>query len=516
MSEDQREVIAFLRDPSSYGPGVDRVEVIETHASLVFIAGDRVFKLKRAVRYPYLDFSTADLRRRACEAELVLNRRTAPTLYEEVRGLFRRPGGAVSFAPNGEALDWVVVMRRFDQDLLFDALAKTGRLDRHVMDRLADRITAFHAGAEQRFDRGGAAEMARVAEIQYHSLAAVQQAGFTRECVEGIREKWRNRLTMVSPLLDCRRGTGKVRHCHGDLHLRNICLFQGEPTLFDCLEFDDTLASVDVLYDLAFLLMDLEHRGLSHHANRILNRYLDRTAEDDGLAAMPLFLSIRAGIRAQAVANAVERAPDSRASEELAADARRYLDLAHLLFRSQSCKLIAIGGVSGTGKSTLAAALAPELGLRPGARVLRSDVIRKLLLGVEPEDRLSASAYDPEITRKVYDALCQKAATGLAAGYTVIIDAVALRAKERCSFAEVARAAAVPLAGLWLEGQPEVMADRIRNRVGDASDASPEVLAQQLRHDPGKIAWVRIEAGRQLEDCLAIARRVLADQSVAG
>ena len=144
----------------------------------------------------------------------------------------------------------------------------------------------------------------------------------------------------------------------------------------------------------------------------------------------------------------------------MAAEARRYLDLAHLLFRSQSCKLIAIGGVSGTGKSTLAAALAPELGLRPGARVLRSDVIRKLLLGVEPEDRLSASAYDPEITRKVYDALCQKAATGLAAGYTVIIDAVALRAKERCSFAEVARAAAVPLAGLWLEGQPEVMAWR--------------------------------------------------------
>ena len=140
MSEDQRDVIAFLKDPSSYGPGVDRVEVIETHASLVFIAGDRVVKLKRAVAYPYLDFSTADLRRRACEAELVLNRRTAPALYEEVRGLFRGADGAVGFSPNGEAVDWVVVMRRFEQDLLFDALAKTGGLDRHIMDRLADHI----------------------------------------------------------------------------------------------------------------------------------------------------------------------------------------------------------------------------------------------------------------------------------------------------------------------------------------------------------------------------------------
>ncbi len=514
MSEDQRDVIAFLKDPSSYGPGVDRVEVVETHASLVFLAGGRVFKLKRAVRYPYLDFSTGELRRRACEAELALNRRTAPAIYRAVRGVFREPNGRVDFAPDGEAIDWVVVMLRFDQALLFDALARSGGLTRTLMQALADRITAFHAAAEQRFDHGGAAEMARVAEIQYHCLTAVQQVGFTRECVEGIRERWRNGLTMVSPLLDCRRRTGRVRLCHGDLHLRNICLFQGEPTLFDCLEFDDTLASIDVLYDLAFLLMDLEHCGLSHHANGILNRYLDRTGEDDGLAAMPLFLSIRAGIRAQAVANAVERAADSRAREELAADARLYLDLAHLVLRPQSCRLIAIGGVSGTGKSTLAAALAPEHGLRPGARVLRSDVTRKILLGVEPEDRLPASAYRAEITRKVYDALRQKAATGLAAGYTVIIDAVALRAQERWSFAEVARAAAVPFSGLWLEGQPEMMADRIRSRVGDASDASPEVLAQQLRHDPGKIDWVRIDTGGQLEDCLAIARRVLADRSV--
>ncbi len=506
MSEDQRDVIAFLKDPSSYGPGVDRVEVIETHASFVFIAGERVFKLKRAVAYPYLDFSTPDLRRRACEAELVLNRRTAPTLYEEVRGLFRGADRAVSFEPNGEAIDWVVVMRRFDQNLLFDALAKTGRLDRHVMDQLADRIAEFHASAERHFDDGGPAEMGDLADVQYHCLAAQSRAGFARDRVERIRKKWQERVAILAELLDRRRAAGKVRQCHGDLHLRNICLFDGKPTLFDCLEFDKALARIDVLYDLAFLLMDLEHRGLRHFAARVFNRYLDRSGEDDGLAALPLFLSLRAAIRAHVTATALEHA----AGAKMACDAHRYFDLAERFLQPQPCRLVAIGGLSGTGKSTLAAGLAPELGLRPGARVLRSDVTRKLLLGVDPEERLPATAYTRETSARVYDALRRKAAVGLAAGYTVIIDAVAQKEEERNSFAEVARAATVPFSGLWLEAGPEAMADRIRGRVGDASDASPEVLAEQLRHDTGGIDWVRIDAGGGAEDCLAAARRALA------
>jgi uncharacterized protein len=510
LSEDQRDVVAFLKIPSSYGPGVDRVEVIETHASLVFIAGDRVFKLKRAVAYPYLDFSTVDLRRRACEAELVLNRRTAPTLYEEVRGLFRGADGAVGFSPNAEALDWVVVMRRFDQALLFDALAETGGLDRHIMDRLADHIAQFHASAERHFDHGGAAEMADLAEVQYRCLAAPSRAGFSADRVESILRKWQERVAVLAELLDRRRAAGKVRHCHGDLHLRNICLLDGKPTLFDCLEFNEALACIDVLYDLAFLLMDLEHRGLGYFANRVVNRYLDRSEEDGGLAAMPLFLSLRAAIRAHVTATALEHVADAVAGAKMVCDARRYLDLAERFLQPQPCRLVAVGGLSGAGKSTLAADLAPELGLHPGARVLRSDVTRKLLLGVDPEERLPTSAYTRETSARVYDVLRRKAAVGLAAGYTVIIDAVALTAEERNSFAEVARAAAVPFSGLWLEAKPNAMANRIRGRVRDASDASPEILADQLRHETGKIDWVRIDAGGRTEDCLAAARRALA------
>jgi hypothetical protein len=509
LSEDQRDVVAFLKDPPSYGPGVDRVEVIETHASLVFIAGERVFKLKRAVAYPYLDFSTADLRRRACEAELALNRRTAPALYEEVRGLFRGADGAVGFSPNGEAVDWVIVMRRFDQTLLFDALAEAGGLDRHIMDQLADHIAEFHTAAEQRLDHGGAAEMAELANVQYHCLAAPSRAGFSRDQVESILKKWQERVAVLAELLDRRRATGKVRHCHGDLHLRNICLLDEKPTLFDCLEFDDALASIDVLYDLAFLLMDLEHRGLRHFANLVFNRYLDRSDEDEGLAALPFFLSLRAAIRAHVTATALEHAAGAAAGAKMACDAQRYFDLAERFLQPEPCRLIAIGGLSGAGKSTLAAGLAPELGLRPGARVLRSDVTRKLLLGVDPEERLPATAYTREASARVYDALCRKAAVEIAAGYTVIIDAVALTAEERNSFAEVARATAVPFSGLWLETRPEAMADRIRGRVRDASDATPEILAEQLRQDAGEIDWVRIEAGGRAEDSLAFARRAL-------
>jgi uncharacterized protein len=510
LSKGQQDAIAFLKAPSSYGPGVDRVEVLETHASLVFIAGERVFKLKRAIAYPYLDFSTADLRRRACEAELLLNRRTAPALYQEVRGLFRGTDGAVGFWPNGEALDWVVVMRRFDQALLFDALAATGGLDPQIMDRLADHIAGFHASADRRIGCGGAVEMADLAEVQYRCLAAASRAGFSPDRVQGVRKKWQGQVAALAELLDRRSAAGKVRHCHGDLHLRNICLLDGRPTLFDCLEFDERLASIDVLYDLAFLLMDLEHRGLGYFANRVLNRYFDRTEEDDGLAALPFFLSLRAAIRAHVTATALEH-EDRRAAADAkqVCDARRYLDLAERFLELQPSRLVAIGGLSGTGKSTLAAGLAPELGLRPGARVLRSDVMRKLLLGADPEERLPASSYTRETSRLVYDALCRKAAVGLAAGYSVVVDAVALMAEERSSFAEVADAAGVPFSGLWLEARPETMANRIRGRVRDASDASPEILAEQLRHDPGKIDWVRIDAGGGAEDCLAAARRAL-------
>ena len=506
MTEDQQAVIAFLGEPSSYGPAIGRVDIIETHISLVFLAGDRAYKLKRAVKYPYLDFSTSEHRRLACEAELALNRRTAPALYLEVRAVTRMPDGKIGFGPAGQAIDWVVVMRRFEQSSLFDALAQTGKLSAPLMYELAGHIANFHAMAERRYDLGGAAALAAIAETNHRCLTEAQHAGFARERIEEIRHNSLQRLEAVGGLLDQRRAEGKVRRCHGDLHLRNICLLDGKPTLFDCLEFSDALASIDVLYDLAFLLMDLDHRGLTEFANIVFNRYLDLTNEDDGLPALPLFLSLRAAIRAHVTATAMDRATQVEKKRQMACEACSYLELAARLLRPRPSRLIAIGGLSGSGKSTLAAALAPAI----GARVLRSDVIRKRLFGVAPETPLPASAYAPEVSRRGYGALRRKARAALAAGYSVIIDAVSLKPEERQSFAAVAEAASVPFSGLWLAAPELTMAARLRARRHDASDASPEVLAQQLQQDAGPIDWIIIDAGTGPEACLATARGALA------
>jgi aminoglycoside phosphotransferase family enzyme/predicted kinase len=517
VGEDQREVIAFLSDPASYGAGIERVEIIETHVSLVFLAGTRAYKLKRAVRFPYLDFSTVEQRRAACEAELALNRRTAPAIYQNVRGLVRREGGGIAFGEGDGAIDWVVVMRRFEQSQLFDALARAGRLDAPLIDALADHIARFHEKAERRPEFGGAAALAAVADENHQCLAASEGAGFALQKVEAVGERTRSLLGMLRPLLDRRREEGKVRRVHGDLHLRNICLFKGKPVLFDCIEFSEALASIDVLYDLAFLLMDLEHRGLEAFGNRLMNRWLDvfeprQRGDEEGLAAMPLYLSLRAVIRAHVTASILQHAEAAR-HEAVAAEARQYLDLALRLFdRAPPC-LVAIGGLSGSGKTTLALALAPALGLRPGARVLRSDVARKTLAGVAPEERLPPSAYTEEASRRVYAALCDKAAKALGSGFSVILDAVSLLPEERAAFADAARRAAVPFTGIWLEAPHATMARRLRARRADASDATEAVLALQLSRDPGPLDWRRLDAGAGAEATLAAAQRLLDDGS---
>lgn len=489
-SNEQQRVVEFLSDTASYDPPVGRVERIETHISLVFLAGELAYKLKRAVKYPYLDFLTEAKRHRACEAELTLNQRTAPDLYLRIRPVSLRVDGSIGWGEEGTILDWVVVMRRFDQALLFDSLALRGDLSPRLMLDLIDHVVAFHEQAERRPDHGGAAATAAIEQANDEALRRADARFFESQKITELHALSRERLAGLSGLLDARRAGGKVRHCHSDLHLRNICLLDGKPVLFDCLEFSEELASIDVLYDLAFLLMDLEHRGFEDFANLAVNRYLDLTDEDDGLAALPLYLSMRAAIRAHVTATAAKCA---LAPGELIPEARRYLDLALRVLHQEPPRLIAIGGLSGTGKSTIARRLAPTLGIRPGARVLRSDVIRKRLWGVMPEVPLPPAAYGPDMSRRVYGAIRGKAAVTLRAGYCVIIDAVSLNDDERRSFAAVAEEASVPFSGIWLDAPPDVMAARLSARRGDASDASAEVLQQQLQREPGPIDWTRVD-----------------------
>ncbi len=510
----QGETIAFLRDPACYPPGIGAVEVIETHASLVFLAGHYAYKLKRAVRYPYLDFSTPALRQAACAAELRLNRRTAPQLYLEVRAIGRRPDGSLAWfrtegGKEGEPVDFVVVMRRFEQADLLENVARQGGLSAPLALALVAHIAAFHAKAEERRDYGGSAVTAALVATNIGVLRDVRAAGFAANLIDAVEAGMRGELARWGGLLDERRAAGRVRRVHGDLHLRNICLVDGKPVLFDCIEFSDEIATVDILYDLAFLLMDLGHRGHRDLANLVLNRYLDLTEEDDGLALMPLFLSLRAVIRAHVGATMAAHGWGGADRAAAFAEARRYLDEAAAALEPAPARLVAIGGLSGSGKSSLAASLAPGLGRKPGARVLRSDVLRKLRFGTEPESPLPLEAYSAEVSAEIYRDVAERAAAALRAGYAAVIDAVALREEERRAFAAVAAAAGVPFTGLWLEAPAPTMMARLGTRRGDASDASGEVLRQQLSLAPGIIGWHRVDAGGGPEATLERARRAL-------
>jgi predicted kinase len=373
---------------------------------------------------------------------------------------------------------------------------------------LAAHIAAFHEGAEPRPDDGGAAVMRDIAVTNLRILRDRRAAGFDDADIDVLEGRIRDELARLGPLLDARRAQGKVRRCHGDLHLRNICLYDGKPLIFDCIEFSEPIASIDVLYDLAFLLMDLLHYGERGFANLVLNRYLDLTGEDDGLAAMPMFMALRAVIRAHVEASAAEHMPSGERDAQFA-EARRYVEEAAAILWPASSRLVAIGGLSGSGKSSLAARLAPELGIMPGARVLRSDVLRKRRFGVMPEEKLPGEAYRPEVTAEVYRELCERAAAALEAGYAAVIDAVALRAEERRAFAAVAEKAGVPFTGLWLDAPAEAMRARIDARRSDASDATAAVLEQQLQAGPGMLDWMRIDASGDPEQTLAQARQAL-------
>ncbi len=498
MSDDQAAVVALLADPTTHGGPVERVT---THISELFLAGDRVYKLKRAVALPYLDFTDSARRRDLCAAEVALNRRTAPELYLGVAPIVRGADGGLRLGELGadpsDAVDWVVVMRRFDEAQLLDRVAARGALTEALTRALADAIVAFHQAAEPRCDVGGAAPLRAVLDESLDELAARPDL-FPADTVAAVAVRARAALDDVGGLLDARAAARRVRRCHGDLHLANVCLLDGTPTLFDALEFDDALATVDVLYDLAFLVMDLLHRDRAAAANQLLNRYLEGLDEADGLPALALFIALRAIVRAKIAATTGDRGA-----------AAAYLRLAETCLAPAQPRLVAIGGLSGTGKTTVARALAPGLDRPWGAVIVRSDVVRKQIAGVAPETRLDATAYGRSQAAETYAVLRHRAAALVAAGHSAIVDAVHARPDERAALAAVARQRGVPFVGLWLDAPTDTLVARVDARTGDASDATAGVVHAQRGYDLGAIDWQRIDAGGAPDDVVTRARGAL-------
>lgn len=505
VTGETEDVVAFLQT-RAFAPDLP-VRRIDTHAASIFLTRDRAWKLKQPVRFDYLDFTTAPLRRAALEAELHLNRRTAPDLCIAVHAITRGADGALAIDGDGTAVDWLLEMRRFDDDALLDERARCGTLDMATMVRLAEQLQRFHAGAEVMEERSGSARIANVIDGNAASLGHFPEL-FAPIAVAALLRDQRERLRVWGDTLDRRAARGRVRHCHGDLHLANIAMIGGKPTPFDCLEFDPVLATTDTLYDLAFLLMDLWHRGLREEANALCNRYLDLSDDEDGFAAIPLFMSLRASVRAHVVAARYIR---SNRCEDRAL-AQDYFSLAAQLLRVPPPRLVAVGGRSGTGKSTLARALGARIGGPPGARILRTDVLRKRLAGQAPEAPLAPDCYTAQSSAEVYAALTRLARSLLADGASVIADAAFLLPAQRESVETSAIGMRAPFVGLWLQAGEGVRLARVTARGRDASDADAGIVRLQKRRPVGPLgSWHRIAAGRSAASVLDDALEALGD-----
>ena len=496
--QDQSDAIAFLSSLS------DVTERHDTHISIIILSDRRAYKLKRSVCFPYLDFSTASQRLSACQRELELNRRTAPSLYVAVRRITREESGRLTFDGSGGLVDSVVEMVRFEQRDLFSQIAERHELGPALLTKTAHAIADFHRDAAIDHRRSGSEIMTAVLRMNSESISAVGL--FSADRAHALEMAFRATLDRFGWLLDERERAGKVRRCHGDLHLRNICLLDGAPTLFDCLEFDDDLATIDVLYDLAFLLMDLWGRGLRAEANWVFNRYFDAADEDDGVALLPFFMAVRASVRAH-----VGAAQATNKNVAAFKEANAYFEIAGDLLNFRPPRLVAVGGLSGSGKSSVAAAAAHRLGQPPGARVLSSDRIRKRLYDVPAETRLPSEAYQPSVSKHVYAEQARIAATYLKSGHAVVADAVFDRAEDRQRI-ESAVPATVPFNGFWLDAPLELLIDRVSRRVGDPSDATPSVLRQQA-NSATKTEWQSLSSGEAVANTAAmLIERVQAEQ----
>lgn len=491
----------FLTDPAThYGAAVD---TIETHGAVVVLAADTAYKLKKPVDLGFFDFTNVEKRRAALQAELDLNAPAAPQIYRRLIWITREPDGFAFDGP-GQRVEPVLVMARFDQDALYSRIAKDGRLGLVEARSLAAMARMTHERASVCEDQDGHGRIRRVLDPLIDRLdGAAPDAG----AVAAVARNLEAAFDAGRDLLDARAAGGFVRRCHSDLHLNNIVRLDGEPVPFDALEFDEELATVDVLYDLAFLIADLARLGLRAEAAALAGQYLAEEDADLGAAGAALldpFCAVRALVRAL---TSFKR--DGEGSKE----GRQWFDLACEFARPRPARLVAVGGLSGSGKSTLADALALDLGGPAGLWVVKSDLERKAALGLDWNDRIPPDAYTKEAAGKVYERQRAKARAALEAGASVILDAVHLNPEDRDAVVELARRTGNPFIGIWLDADRKVLRDRVAARTNDPSDADVSVVEKQTSWDPGEIAWPRLDAGAGRAAVLEAALRLVRDHS---
>lgn len=489
VNDEQIDSVLFLTEllgnAEDDGRDAQHPNVITTHCAHIVLSESRVYKIKRAVKYSYLDMLRLSDRETLCKRELELNKPTLPGIYLEVLPIKKDNADVISLNGNGETIEWVLVMERFDENKVLDNMARNGTLSTEIAKDVGEAVYYYHAHLPSIPVNDG---YKRINEIV---LELVDELGDTRKGFDRhlLRQFKKQSIALVNShksLLDARASEGYIKRCHGDLHLRNIVLMDDGPHPFDALEFDERMATIDVLYDLAFVLMDLSHRNLNEQQNTLLNKYLAHCEPQyfKGLALLPLFLMCRAGIRAMTAAQSVHN------NGKPPIEASQYLELALSYMVPNSSMLIAVGGYSGSGKSTIST----QLAVKRNAILLSSDVERKAQQNIAETQHLHASEYTEKSAQLNYQRLADKTHYALTASQTVVVDATFLSNDQRTAIQQVASHAHVPFCGIWLDVPSEILEARIRNRARNASDATESVLQKQLQRKAGNIKWQKIDA----------------------
>lgn len=475
-----RTTVEALKDPSAWPHPAGNVELIETHASWVFLAGEFAYKIKKPVDFGFLDFSTLGKRRHCCREEVRLNRRLAPDLYLDVVPI---AGAPPRIGGEGEPLEYAVRMRRFDTECGFDRMALRGALKAGHIDATAVVLAVFHDATERADPNSGFGTPEEVIEQALQNFEPIgpridAQAPGSRTHFDETAEWTRAAGDALRNVFASRLADGFVRDCHGDLHLRNIVWWREQVVPFDRIEFNPSLRWIDVMSELAFLLMDLDDHGLPGLSRRLLNGYLELSGDVGGLKVSRFYQAYRAMVRAKV--ESLRRAQLDRPDPSVTTAFEGYLELAAGYTQPLQPRLLITHGLSGSGKTYVSQQL---LQAAPLVR-LRSDVERKRLFGLSPletsDSTQDAGIYSEAASRQTFDRLAQLASSLLEDGWPVLVDATFLQRQVRDQFRNLAEACGVPFAIMHCAAGPAVLRQRVAGREGDASEADIQVLERQF------------------------------------
>jgi len=483
------QLIAAMSRPEFYPGNPDRIELLQTHISLIFIAGEFVYKVKKAVDFGFLDFTTLEKRQFYCQEELRLNRRLAPEVYLEVAEIVERPDGSLALGKHGQVVDYAVEMKKIPEERMLKKLLASGDLSPSVMERIAGKVADFHRQAETggRIDEvGGLETIRRNIEENFEQTRAyidVTIPGYQYSFIES----WAlNFLEEREGLFRRRVENHRIRDCHGDLHLEHICLLDPEIVIFDCIEFNERFRYEDVAAEVAFLSMDLDFNGYPAHGQAFVEAYVSCSGDEEIRQLLNFYKGYYAYVRGKVVGFKIQdKAVSQEEREQARATAQRYFDLAYTCAgRREKPAMILMTGLMGTGKSVLARALA----LRLGAEILQMDVLRKELLNIPAADHhfeaFGEGIYSEDVTRRTYAEALERAADLLRKGKPVIVDASYKRREERLKAKSVAEGLKADFYVIECRCPEEVLKERLIRRLteaGEASDGRWEIYQAQKR-----------------------------------